>query len=624
MRFSIQFILRLFVVWMLFFTIQRALFYIHYFSDFNSGFTEILSLPYHALRMDISSFAYAMGIPFVFIALLIFFKGRFRSIWLKIIHGTIWFLTIIFSIIFSSELVSYTEWRTKLSSKIFVHFETPSEIFRTSSGNFTWWFLLYLVLQLIVFYLLYRFFILKINKTEERPVLIKRVLQFFSFLLIGAFLFIVGLRGGVQEIPISATNAYFSKSQIVNDLSVNSIWNFIHMTHQHFKKDIEGMYNRLDDQDIESITNSLYSYNQNDTTQILNDQRPNIIFITLESWSAQMIGALGGEKGITPQFDQLAKEGLLFTEFYATSTTSETGHTSIFSGYPTIPGISISAESAKCRQLPSLFKTLKSEGYSSSYYFGGALAYGNIGGYLTEMGVDQLIDENDLSIEPKGKLGIHDEAMFPYFLNELKSAKRPYIYGLFTQSTHAPYDMPMEYVKGYPQGSEGYVTSLIYADRELKKFTDQLKTLPDFDNTIVVFVADHGKTNHVNNDVYSSEFYHTPLLIWGGALKTSFKGETIDKIGSQSDIAKTLLQQMGLPHNDFRWSKDLLDPDVPEWALLTSTMSFGLLDTSGYTCYHTINEGLISSSYSQENDTEKAMKRSRALVEAIYKEFRNF
>ncbi len=574
--------------------------------------------------MDISSFTYAMGMPFVLIAILILFSNTSRKIILKITHGIIWFLALIFSIIFSSELVSYTEWRTKLSSKIFVHFETPSEVFRTSSGAYTGWFVFYLVIQLLVFYILYRYLILKLEKETNNKSFKIKGLQFIGYTLVGGFLMGMGLRGGLQQIPISATNAYFSKSQIVNDLSVNSIWNFIHMSHQHFKKDIEGMYNRLSDEEIKTLTSGLYDHPKNDSTRILTQPKPNLIFVTLEGWSAQMIGSLGGEEGITPHFDELAQSGLLFTKIYSTSSTSETGHTSIYSGYPTIPGISISAESAKCRQLPSIFKTLKTVGYNSSYYFGGALAYGNIGGYLREMAVDRLTDENDLNLEPKGILGIHDEAMFPYFFSELKKASGPYIYGLFTQSTHAPYDMPMEMVKGYPAGAEGYVTSLIYADNEIEKFIDQIKTLPDYDNTLVIFIADHGKTNHINNDTYSSEFYHVPLLMWGGALKSEFKGQTIEKIGSQCDIAKTLLHQMDLPTDDFYWSKNLLDPNSPEWALLTSTMSFGLLEPSGYTCYHTINEALVSSSYENETETQAALKRSRALVEAIYKEFRNF
>ncbi|MFD1551540.1 LTA synthase family protein [Putridiphycobacter roseus] len=616
--------LRLLLLWLVFFTVQRLLFILHYAGDIDVPLIELLTLPWHALRMDLSSFAYIMGIPLILLGLTALFHGKAQVISFKVVKGSVLFFGLITSILFSSELVSYHEWRTKLSSKIFVHFETPSEVFRTSSGSYTAWFIFYLIIQLLVFYLLYKYLILKFKPNFNLTSLPKRAIHFLTILLVGGFLFTMGIRGGLQKIPISATNAYYSQSQIVNDISVNSIWNFIHMTFQHFKKNIEGMYNCLEVNEAQNITKALYAYPETDSIKILKTTRPDIIFITLESWAANMIGVLGNPDHITPNFDQLTKEGLLFTQIYANSTTSETGHTAIYSGYPTVPGIAISSESAKCRQLPSIFKDLKAEGYNSSYYFGGSLAYGNIGGYLTEMNVDRQTDENDLSLTPKGDLGIHDEAMFPYFIKELKVAKSPYIYGVFSQSTHAPYDMPMDGIKNHPKNVEGYVNSMVYTDIQLKKLVDALRELPNFDNTLVVFVADHGKTNYNNNNIYSADFYHIPLLFWGGALKQDYVGKTRDKIGSQSDIVTTLLHQMDLPTTAYHWSKDLLNPSAPNWALTASTMSFGIVDTTGYAAYHTINEKMVHSTYKNETQTNASLKRSRALVETIYREFRNF
>jgi phosphoglycerol transferase MdoB-like AlkP superfamily enzyme len=127
---------------------------------------------------------------------------------------------------------------------------------------------------------------------------------------------------------------------------------------------------------------------------------------------------------------------------------------------------------------------LEKQGYNTFYTFGGSLSYGNIGGYLQDIGFDKLVDENDLNLQPKGQLGIHDEAMFPYFLSEVQKAKRPYFYGMFTQSTHSPYDMPVEPIESH--NGDGYVTSMHYADEHLKKFIDGVRALPDFENTLVL------------------------------------------------------------------------------------------------------------------------------------------
>ena len=623
MKENLLFVVKLFFLWLIFFFCQRLLFLVHYWGDFDSSFSTLLQLPYHALRIDVSSFAYLSGIPFIFLAIsTLELTQKWQSFFIKLSKGFIWFSAVVSAIIFSSELVSYYEWRAKLSSKIFIHFETPSEIFRTSSGNSTWWFLLYFVIQLILFYFLYKWLIKPIIFKKSNHKLIAKFMFFMGFTVVGGTLFGLGFRGGWQEIPISATNGYYTNSQITNDLSVNSAWNFIHMTYEYFNTDFEDYYNNVPEKEAEQLVQQLFETTEQDTLEIFKTTTPNIIFVTLEGWSAQMIEPLGGLEGVTPNFNALASEGLLFTQIYATSETSETGHTSIYSGYPTLPKISMSTESAKCRQMPSLLNVLDKD-YESSYYFGGALSYGNIGGYMTEIGWDRLTDENDLQhLNPKGNLGIHDEAMFKYFFDEIKSAKRPYVYGLFTQSTHAPYDMDAPYLDEYP--NDDYIKSMHYADEQIKRFTDKLKSLPDFENTIVVFIADHGKTNSVNNNRYIDDFYHIPTLIWGGGLKPQYNGENINKIGSQNDIVKTILNQLNYNTSEFNWGKDLLNPSTKEWAIITTSYTYGIKTPNGCIIHQFIDDIDVYNSYSDSVEAKIQLKNCRAIIESVYREFKAF
>lgn len=614
--------LRLLVAWLIFFTFQRILFVVHFFPEFKDVFSELALVPINALRLDLSGYAYLMSFAFLISCFSFFIRSEKNLLRLnRFFFVYLWIIIVLTSIITSAEIVSYYEWQTKLSSKIWIHFTTPSEIFRTSSGAYTWWFLLYLILQLFFAWLLFK----KLNKKLRLETVdysgYSRWLFGALYFVMGSLLFVLGFRGGWQKIPISATDAYYSDSRIVRDVTVNPAWNFINMSYATFKVDLDQYFNRLDPTLAEKIKDEVYFVEYPDSTiQVLDTLRPNIIMITLESWSAQMIEPLGGEKNITPNFNRICGEGLLFTEIYATSGTSETGHSSIMSGYPTISGISISEESAKCRKLPSINKELQKLGYSSFYTFGGSLSYGNIGGYLADVGFERLVDENDLVLEPKGQLGIHDEAMFQYFLSEVKNAKRPYFYGMFSQSTHAPYDMPWPKFDGY-EGDE-FVTSMNYADFHLGKFLEEIKKLPDFENTLVIILADHGKTNIINDDTYKEEFFHIPLLFWGGALKQEFQGKKIDKIGSQSDIVKTVLSQMKINSDDFYWSKDLLNPYSPEWAICTSTLSYGWKDSSGYTVYQMIEDRLIYSAYTDPQKTEEALQKCRAVLECMYREFK--
>jgi phosphoglycerol transferase MdoB-like AlkP superfamily enzyme len=613
---------KLFLIWLILFTFQRILFIFNFYSEFEGHYSELFVMPFHALRLDYAGFSYIMGIPFL-LSLIAFALKTEKGIRIlnRIIAIFMWIMILLTSLIAAGEIVSYYEWQTKLSSKIWIHFSTPSEIFRTSSGSYTYWFILYLVLQLVVAWLVY----VKLFKKNQLALIQLSLSQKLAggllYFCLGTGIFGLGVRGGWQEIPVSATNAYFSDTRIVNDVTVNSAWNFIHMSYTYLKVDLEEYFNNLSPEEAEQIKNEVYAAAPPDSlVSIFSTDRPNIVLITLEGWSAQMIEPLGGEKGITPNFNALCNEGVLFTEIYATGGTSETGHSSIISGYPTISGISISTESAKCRKLPSLNQVFEQQGYSTFYTFGGALSYGNIGGYLADVGFDKLVDENDLNLQPKGQLGIHDEAMFPYFLSEIQNAKRPYFYGMFTQSTHAPYDMPAEPFEGY--NGDGYVTSMHYADKHLGEFVKGIRALPDFENTLVIFIADHGKTNIINDDTYQADFFHIPLLFWGGAVKTEMQGTTISKIGSQADLAKTLLNQLQLDATAFHWSKDLLNPNTPEWAICTSTLSYGWKDSTGYTVYQMIEDHLISSAYTDQAQTDLVLKKCRAVLECMYREFK--
>lgn len=617
---QLLFIGKLALIWLILFHFQRMLFVFHFFSDFSGNYGELLALPFYSIRLDLSAIGYLSGIPMI-LSVLTFFTQSERGIRIinRIISIYFWIMLVAIALMMSGEIVTYIEWKTKLSSKIFMHFGTPSEVFRTASSSYTIWYIFYFIIQIIAGFFIY------VKLFKQNKILLKiqsiskRILFAFTYLVGSALILTLFIRGGWQQIPISSTDAYFSQKQIVNDVSVNPEWSFIRTCYAYFKVDLSSYYRNIDPIEAEKIRASLYQNEGVDTVRIFNQEKPNIVLVTLEGWSGQIIEPLGGEEGITPNFDALCDEGVLFNQIYSTGGTSETGHSSIISGYPTIAGISISTESAKCRALPSLNQSFEALGYNSFYTFGGSLSYGNIGGYLTDVGFDRLVDENDLDLEPTGKLGIHDEAMFPYFLSEIRTAQRPFFYGLFTQSTHSPYDMPAEPFPGY--NNDGYVTSMHYADEHLGKFVAGIRELPDFDNTIVIFIADHGRANLFNQNTYDEKYFHIPLLIWGGAIDSVYKGFKVNRIGSQADLAKTLLTQLDMDASEFHWSKNLLDPTTQEWAICTSTLSYGWKDKKGYTVYHMVDGRLVASPYEKQSDINLALKNCRSILECMYREF---
>ena len=111
-----------------------------------------------------------------------------------------------------------------------------------------------------------------------------------------------------------------------------------------------------------------------------------------ESLTSKVVASVGGLPGITPRFDSLARQGILFTNMYASGDRSAKGIVAILSGYPAQPTTSIITIPTKTASLPSLPRTFKAQGYHNSFYYGGETEFSNIKSYLLQQGFEKIID----------------------------------------------------------------------------------------------------------------------------------------------------------------------------------------------------------------------------------------
>ena len=320
----------------------------------------------------------------------------------------------------------------------------------------------------------------------------------------------------------------------------------------HIRNTLQKKSNFFLDKNLKD--NNLYN-----TEMVLNTHRPNIIFIILESWSADNIEALGGLKGITPGFKSLQEEGLLFTDFYSNGWTSDQAMSSIFSSFPVFPYVAIINQLDKARKLPSINESLND--YHSSYFFGGQLTYGNIKGYLLANEFDLVKDKNEYNHLPSGRLGVHDEYMFSEFKNELNKLREPFLSALFTISSHSPYDFPGEHKLDFNSKYNKYVNSVAYTDKCLDKFMNDIKNESWFSNSLFIIVADHSHPSPLNRRVAQKERYKIPMLWYGEVLKEQYVGARYSKMGSHIDIASTILAQLKISDSEYIWGNNLFDVD---------------------------------------------------------------
>ncbi|MBC8320961.1 MAG: sulfatase-like hydrolase/transferase [Bacteroidetes bacterium] len=577
-------LIKQFFFWMLVFAVSRTVFYVYYsgvLSIENIEFSEVFASFWYALPLDIATASYILVMPFLILTVQSYYTPK----WLNY-TSLVYTLIALFAYITvtTSEIGIYDEWKTKLQYKALNYISHPAEIYDSVATSTFFLLMLILVLQYVAGIWLYKRCVFV--KIESAP---RNIFFSILFVLIISGSLFLGVRGGTDEIPINQSKSYFSKHNFINLASVNSGYSFLISTMENYRFKDANPFEFYEPQAAAKRVQQLHLVQKDTTTYILKTNRPNIVLLLLESWSADLIQSLGGKEGITPEFRKLESEGILFTEFYTCGNRSQQAMSAILGGFPATPITAITHNLDKITRLPSLTMVLEEEGYSTSFYFGGELMYGGIKSFISVNGFDVIKEVSDFDDDlPRGKLGIHDE----YILNEqfvdLSNKRQPFFSMLFTVSTHSPYDQPMEDVISWAanDNQNGYLNSAYYTDKCLGEYFEMARKQPWYSNTLFILVADHSHNTYKNWPVYTKEYRKIPLLLYGDVIKDKYKGHKINRIASQTDIAATLLAQLDIVTDDFFWSRNLFNPTTPGFAYFESTDGVGWITPSGYFVYN--------------------------------------
>ncbi len=609
-----------FVFWLVAFAIGRVVFMTYYaglVADEHAGFWHVLAAFWHALPLDIATACYILFIPFLVLVI----QSLWSPKWLNWIHLSYTFLIIlIYALIIGAENGVYYEWRTKIPYKALLIFSNPSEIYNTAETKVFFILLAIFLAQLILTFWLYRRFFFKPITMIPRNFLFTAL-----FFLLTPPLLILGARGGTREIPIMQSQAYYSTHQILNLAATNSLFNLAASARENYKYKGENPFIHYPPDEAERSVQELYQVEKDTTVGLLTTTRPNVVLILLESWSADLIEALGGDPGITPEFDSLQRDGVLFTRIYASGTRSEQGMACLFGGFPAHPISSIAVQPDKYNKLPSLPRTLIAQGYTTSFYFGGQLIYGNIKSYIYYNGFQRIKEIYDFNPAfPRAKLGIHDEFTLKEQLHDLAGEKTPFFSTLFTLSTHSPFDMPLAEKKdrGYGTVIDDYLNSAYYTDQCLGDYFREARRQPWYDSTLFILIADHSHFSQKNWYYHSPEYHRIPLLFYGEVIREEYRGTKINRIGSQVDLASILLSQLHIGDSAFVWSKNLLNPYVREFAYVSFEEGIGWIVPEGH--FFWVNN--LNTYYNNElkTDAERINRQGRSFLQVIYQNYLDF
>ncbi|WP_210464763.1 LTA synthase family protein [Rufibacter roseolus] len=601
-----------FIFWTLFFEICRAVFLLYHSTKTDAlTSTEIGKVFWYGLRMDLSFAAYLSVIPFLLFLNEVAFRKR---VFLKIVSVFTYVLLPILVLMVTIDLELYSAWGFRLDSTPLQYLNTPAEMLASTASAPVWLLALLYLLLLFIGIVGFRFISQNWSVSPKRG-----VKQLSGELLLSLFLLallVLPIRGGWQQIPLNQSDVYFSSKLFANHAGVNVPWNVMHslLKKNHNTK---NPYQFLDEKQAQAMVQELYQPKSDSVPSLLRVKRPNVLFIILESYTAKFIGALGGPAEVTPNFNALAKEGILFQNIYAAGDRSEKGMVALLSGYPVQTTTSIIKTPKKTERLPQLASELKRLGYATSYYYGGELAFANIKSYLINGQYDKLLEKSDFPSEDyNSKWGVHDHILFDRVLAEHQNPKQPFFTTVYTLSSHEPYDIPIPAKFPGTDEETRFKNAFYYTDYALGRFISAAKKMPWWQNTLVVLVADHGHhfPGRDQNDAPSK--FRVPLLMTGGAL--AVKDSVVTNIGSQTDLVPTILQQMGQPTHQFAWSKNLLDAKATPFAFYVFNDGFGMVSPQGAVTFDNVSQKPILRS---PGVTDKQVQQGKAYMQTSFGDF---
>lgn len=618
---SLSFFIKYFFFWVLFFVLCRVFFEIaNYQTILNTSFTEVFTTFSKGILMDFSMAGYFCALPFLLTAVLWFFN-------IKIPHKSINIYTYILIFLSSAiciiDINIYREWGTKFNAKAFDFLlDSPNEAIASTYSSPILYNFLGLILLLVLGVFLYK---LISNWKNYQLQNLKFASKFIVSLIILSLTFLA-IRGGIGIAPMNTSKVYFSSKPILNIAAINTNW-FLMSNIISQSKSKGNPYQYYPNQEALAVKDSLFLADSL-APSILKIEKPNVVLLILESFTADLFEELGGEKGITPNFTKLIDEGLLFTQIYSASDRTDKGLVATISAFPSQAIQSIIKQNDKQSKLPSIAQSLKDSGYQTSFIYGGDLNFSNFKSYLMSHGFDKVDDISNIKTEEKlSKWGVEDEVTFNELSKKLAGNRQPFFSTMLTLTNHEPFYLKGNYRFGKSNAPSLFKSTAYYTDSVIYDFVQQSKKTAWYSNTLFVVIADHGhRLPTEKKQIYEPGRYHIPLLLFGGALKDEYRNQKINKVGNQVDLASTLLNQLNITDTAYHYSKNLLSPAVKGFAFYAWDNGFGFMnDKMEAVSYDPVGKSVIYKQNLPSKSKEKELEKiSKSLIQIIYQDYLDF
>ncbi|SFE21213.1 LTA synthase family protein [Phytopseudomonas straminea] len=408
-----------------------------------------------------------------------------------------------------------------------------------------------------------------------------RFSAFFLCLLIA----VIAARGHLRQgPPLRWGDAYTTESMFANQLGLNGTLTLVSAAQATFSAHRDNTWkSTMEDEQARQITRDMLLTPDDqlvdaDSAAIRRVYTPpsdktlpirNVVVILMESFAGHSVGALGAPGNITPNFDKLSKEGLLFDRFFSNGTHTHQGMFATMACFPNLPSFEYLMRTPEgAHKFSGLPQLLSARGYDNLYVYNGNFQWDNQSGFFSNQGMTNFIGREDF-VDPvfmDPTWGVSDQDMFDRGALELKTnyGQKPFYALLQTLSNHTPYalpkDLPVERVM--IDGKEDlHRTAMRYSDWALGQFFEKARKEPYFNQTLFVVVGDHGYVAPDQLTDIDLHRFNVPLLLIAPGIQEKF-GKVSHTVGTQVDIVPTIMGRLGGDARHQCWGRDLLN--LPE------------------------------------------------------------
>lgn len=358
-------------------------------------------------------------------------------------------------------------------------------------------------------------------------------------------------------------------------------------------------------------------------------QKPNVIMITIESFSADFMQHFGNTQGLTPVLDSLADKSILFTDMYATGTRTVRGMEALTLSIPPTPGNSI-VRRKNNEDLYCIGTVFKNARYNNTFFYGGDGYFDNMNEYfgnngfnITDRGSRLVPGEHFIGIRTKipdeavhfeNAWGICDEDLYDAVIMDADKQyenKQLFYDFVMTTSNHRPFTYPSGKIDIPPgSGREGAVK---YTDFAIGEFINKIKNKPWFANTIIIFVADHCASSAGKNEI-EIEHYHIPCMIYN---VKGMNPSIINNQCSQIDLYPTLFGILNWNYVSDFYGQNVLLPSYKPRALLGTYQQLGYLQNDSMVVLSPIRQASAYTWNKKENEQVLVKTDKQLLLKTI-------